>query len=280
MNDDEGAHRLGVGDEDPQQRQQGEREPQRRGPELQALQRAHAVDDDRDHDHGRDEIAEPTAASPIATCSPCAMMAPSRAKKMQVKPAKITVVIDRAVVAESRATGDEIEVEVVAGGVVGDGHADDEDDDRREQDAEHGVGRCRGRCRCSRRSRNRRGTRWTRGRSRRRRPRSSAGRCAARSGRRSPRGCPPRPRARCLSCSQWHPLTHLAWGILRGPVLRQHCGPRKPVMSAQIAMAARTVEVAAEPPSPVLRDEARGEHDVAARRPRGRSRCAARRAAR
>ena len=60
---------------------------------------------------------------------------------MQVKPAKITVVIDRAVVAESRAAGDQVEVEVVAGGVVGDGHADDEDDDRREQDAEHGVGR-------------------------------------------------------------------------------------------------------------------------------------------
>ena len=31
---------------------------------------------------------------PIATCRPCAMIAPSSAKKMQVKIAKITVVME------------------------------------------------------------------------------------------------------------------------------------------------------------------------------------------
>ena len=199
---------------------------------------------------------------------------------MHVNTAKITVVIDRAVVAEPRAAGDQVEVEVVAGGVVGDGQADDEDDDRREQDAEHGVG-----VPCSmpmlapieksaRKAMDPRAVTPTE-------PRSSAGRCAAHSGRHSPRGCPPRPPARCLPCSQWHPLRASHVGlIVAGPCVTtalragsRSCRLRSPWRPARLSRPP-------SPPSPVLECEAAREHEVLAPRPRARSRCAARRAAR
>ena len=177
-------------------------------------------------------------------------MAPSRAKKMQVKPAKTTVVIDRAVVAESRATGDEVEVEVVAGGVVGDGHAHDDDDDRREQDAEHGVGGAvvDADARADREiGEERDGPEGGR---------ADGGRAPAPEGARHiSEGivleAVLRGRARVACPAHSGIPSRTSRGASSGSGVTTALRARKPVMSAQIAMAARTVEVAAEPPSSV-----------------------------
>ena len=148
-------------------------------------EQAHPVHDEREDDDRRDRVADPERdAEPELEA-----LGHDRALEREEDERECSeddVRDHRPVVAEPAAAGDEVEVEVVARGVVGQREARQEDDDREDQDPPERVRPCRRRCRCSRRSRNRRDRRCRRGRRWPRHRPTTSGSCAARTG-----GCSP-----------------------------------------------------------------------------------------
>ena len=134
------ADRLGMADDEVDERRDHQDQPQRRRPDLQCGKHFHPVDDQREDDQGRRRIAEPQRYAEAELEALRHDRALER-EEDEGERREDDVGDHRAVVAEAAAAGDQVEVDVVARRVVGHRKAGDHDDDREDQDAPQRVRR-------------------------------------------------------------------------------------------------------------------------------------------
>ena len=130
---EEGVHRSGVGGDQIEQRSHHQQQPDRGRPDLKLAQRLHPEDDQGNHHAGRQHIAQPQG-QPEAQFQALRHDRAFEGEEDEGEAGEDDAGQDRAVVAEARTPGDEVQVDVVARRVVGEGEAGDEDDHRGEED--------------------------------------------------------------------------------------------------------------------------------------------------
>ena len=156
---EEGADRLGVADQQVDERDHHQDQPERRGPQLELGQHLHAVDHQREDDQRRDRVPRATAGCPRPELQPLGHDRALEGEEDEGEGREDDVGDHRAVVAEAAAAGDQVEVDVVARGVVGEREAGQRRSRPRRPGCPTARSWCRRRCRCWRRSRSRRGRR-------------------------------------------------------------------------------------------------------------------------
>ena len=132
--------RLGVADQQVDERRHHQQQPQRRGPQLQLAQQRHPVHDEREDDDRGRGVAEPQ----WHTQTQFEALGHDRAlegEEDERERREDDIRDHRAVVAEAAAPGDEVQVQVVAGGVVGQREPGEEDDHREHRDPPQRVDR-------------------------------------------------------------------------------------------------------------------------------------------
>ena len=130
--------RLGVAHQQVGERRDHQHQPQRRGPQLQLRQQRHPVHHQREDDDRRRRVAEPER-HPEPQLQTLGHDRAFEGEEDEGERREDDVGDHRAVVAEAAAAGDQVEVEVVPRGVVGEREAGGEDDHREHADAPQRV---------------------------------------------------------------------------------------------------------------------------------------------
>ncbi len=135
---EEAVDGAGIGGDEIDQRADHQQQPDRRRPHLELAQRLHAVDHQRDHHERGDQVAEPERQSE-ADLEALGHDRAFECEEDEGEAGEDDTGEDRTEVAEAGTAGDEVQVDVVAGPVVGQREAGHEDDDGRDGDREQRV---------------------------------------------------------------------------------------------------------------------------------------------
>ena len=133
------AEGLGILRQYEQVGQHQQRQPQRLGPELQAADQRHPVGHQRDHQHRADHIGEGQWDMEVQ------LQGQRHDRRFQGEKQEGEAGVDqrgdgRADIAEAGAAGQQVHVDAVAGGVVADGQAGEEDHQAHRENRPEGVG--------------------------------------------------------------------------------------------------------------------------------------------
>ena len=134
----EAVHQLRIFDNQPHHRHHHQHQPQRRGPHLQAGQGFHAIDHQREHHQGGDQISHPQR-DPEAHQQALGHDRAFEGEEDKGEAGKNNAGDHRAEIAEAGAAGDQVKVNVVARGGDRQRNAGEEDHQRRHQDRIDGV---------------------------------------------------------------------------------------------------------------------------------------------
>ena len=128
-----------MADDQVDERRHHQDEPQRRRPHLQRRQHLHAVDDQREDDQRGRRVAEPQRDAE-AELQALGHDRALEGEEDEGERREDDVGDHRPVVAETAAAGDQVQVDVVSGGVIRDGETGQHDHDGEDEDAPQRVG--------------------------------------------------------------------------------------------------------------------------------------------